>query len=248
MAVARDVALNQLRVALLFKRRWAYLRYLHARQAVMLIDPASSVLVVGGGSGFAEVALALEFPRMTFHVTDYGGATHNLDKARKFVEAFGMANLGFGQLDILAPQGAAKYDTVYSVEVLEHIKDDEAAAANMCELARRHVFCLVPFADDITNADPVVRARQLERHEHHVAGFDVKRLVQLFPNPVAMRGAYWSDGGRYLRDRLTNMDADEMRTGMSELQALAERDLRPLLPVHPKEAAGIWTLARVHGR
>ena len=247
MAVSPEAALNHVRFALLFKRRWAYLRYRHAREAMLLVDPTSSVLVIGGGFALAEVALAVEFPGMTFHVTDHENALHNLDAARKLIAAFGLTNISFGTLDILAPVEAAGYDVVYSVEVLEHIRDDERAAANMCALARHFVFCLVPFAEDAANADEALRAEQLVTLEHEVVGYDVKRLARLFPNPVTMRGAYWADGGARLRIRLTGMDVDAMRAGTAELEALARTDLRPLLPVNRGEAVGIWTLARVHG-
>ena len=117
------------------------------------------MLVVGGGYELAEVALAVEFPGMRFHVTDHGGARHTTDRARKLIDTYGLTNIIFGELNILDPGDLPQHDLVYSVEVLEHIREDELAAANMRRLARKHVFALVPFAEDAVNADPARRAR-----------------------------------------------------------------------------------------
>ena len=202
------------------------------------------MLVIGGGYALAEVALAIEFPGMRFHVTDHGGARHTVDRARRLIDMHGLANISFGELDILDPGDAERYDLVYSVEVLEHIAEDERAAANMRALARGHVFTLVPFAEDAINDDPARRARAREVAEHERVGYDAKRMIALFPDPVALRGCYWADAGLLLRQRLTAMGDGEIEANAADLAALGNEDLRPIIQTSIRQAAGIWILSK----
>jgi hypothetical protein len=132
-------------------------------------------------------------------------------------------------------------DLVCSVEVLEHIEDDERAAAGMREAGRR-VFCLVPFADAATNADPERRRKAWERHEHFVVGYDAQTLSARFGGPIVMRGCYWSDAGAVLRRQLTDSTDDAIRARAPALFELAQSDLRDAVPVGPEDASGIWGL------
>lgn len=236
--------LNDVRLELLRRKTWRYLRYLHAREAVKLVAPDATVLVIGGGHAFAEVALALEFPEMRFHVTDYEGASHSVERSRKIISTYGLSNISFGELNILDPGDTPQYDLVYSVEVLEHIVDDVRAAENMRRLSRKHVFALIPFAEDAINSDPAWCARAREAAEHERVGYDAKRLIELFPNPVTIRGCYWSDGGLVLRRTLTEMSNDEIGASADKLMLLGEKDLRPLIQSTIRDAAGIWILSK----
>ena len=239
-----EARLAHVRLELLRGKTWRYLRYRHAREAVRLIAPDASVLVIGGGHALAEVALALEFPDMRFHVTDHAGASHTVERSRRLIARYEISNISFGELDILKPDGTAQHDLVYSVEVLEHIAEDARAAENMRRLARGHVFTLVPFAEDAINDDPAWRKRAREAAEHERVGYDAKRLIGLFPDPVALRGCYWADAGLVLRRRLTDMSGDEIAAAATDLEAQGAEDLRPLIPTTIRAAAGIWILSK----
>ncbi len=54
----KDRRLDRILSILLNKKRWRLLRYLHAREGMLLAEQPRSVLVVGAGYGLAEVALA----------------------------------------------------------------------------------------------------------------------------------------------------------------------------------------------
>lgn len=218
-----------------------YLRYLHLREAVRLSQP-DSVLVIGIGRGMAEVAIAKEFPDTQFHLTDWDFPQPRLDRARKFAGA--LKNVTFGKLDILTPELERKFGLVASVEVLEHIKEDEVAAANMRSLSSGHVFCLVPFATPKDNANEEKRQRVWENNEHYVVGYDPARLEQLFPGTETIRGAYWSDVSRRLKNEVAELAPDQVRARGDELRDIAEQDLRPAIPQSMHQALGIWTLAR----
>ena len=242
-AKQKENYLEKVKTNLLLQKTWRYLRYIHSREAIKILGEGN-VLVIGAGLGLAEVALALEFPKVHFHLTDWKNASHSLNHAKKYINEFNLNNITFGELNILDPAKATKYDLVYSVEVLEHIKDDNRAAVNMHELSKQNVFCLVPFADDATNADPIRRKRVLEKCEHYVAGYDSKRLIELFPNPIALRGCYWSDAGLVFREQLNDLNESDILSTKNNLFEIANKDLRPIIPTH-SEAQGIWILSKI---
>jgi hypothetical protein len=218
-----------------------YLRYLHLREAIRLSQP-ENVLVIGIGRGLAEVAIAKEFHETQFHLTDWDFPHPRLNRSRKYANAF--SNVTFGKLDILKPDLERKFGLVASVEVLEHIREDEVAAANMRSLSSSHVFCLVPFATPEDNANEEKRQRVWENNEHYVVGYDPARLEQLFPDPETIRGAYWSDVSKRLKSEVAELAPEQVRARGDELRDIAQQDLRPEIPQSMHQAMGIWTLSR----
>lgn len=239
-----DKRLDTVRLALLQGKTWRYLRYVHAREALLACEDFDSILVVGAGNATAEIGLALEFPHVQFTLTDWQGATHQTERAKKWVAEWNLPNVTFRQLDLLNPPAGLHADLVYSVEVLEHIQDDERAAAHMRAMARRAVFCLVPFAEEDLNQDPDRRRRALEKHEHHVVGYNVERLVKLLPSPIQIRGTYWNDSGLKLREALQELTPQEIKDRRDEFMVAAQADIRHRIPGTAKEAQGIWWLSR----
>lgn len=239
----QQAQLRNVRQRLLRGKTWRYLRYLHARKALMLADDVRSILVIGAGHGLAELALAIEFPEIQFTLSDVGEAKHRRDHANILIEQWGVTNVHSALIDILDPPKCA-FDMVYSIEVLEHIEADEQAAQNMRRLARKYVFCLVPFAEDALNASAERRKYALEKQEHFVCGYDTRRLMQLFPQPVAIRGAYWQHAGARLRKKMKPMSRDALEAAEKDLMAQAELDLIDRIPVKASEAQGIWWLSR----
>jgi len=239
-----QAALRELHLWLLKGKTWRYLRYLHARTALkIVVDEVQSVLVIGAGYGIAEIALALEFPHIQFHLTDYQGATHPRRFATHYIERFGIANVSFGELDILQAPGERRYDLVYSVEVLEHIEDDALAAANMHTLSNRYIFCLVPYAQEALNSDPQRLAHVREKVGHCLVGYNPMRLVKMFPDLVTIRGCYWSNAGHALRKKIEAMEPEQIEVEVETLLCLASQDDRDCIPVILSEAFGIWCIA-----
>lgn len=241
---SRTEMLRRVRLQLLLHRRWAYLRYLHMREGLLAAGNIQSVLVVGCGRGVAEVALAIEFPHIWFHLTDIESErTPNYKQAQRLVTAWSLRNVTFGILDILARQRQNQFDLVASVEVLEHIDDDDSAAVAMRTLASRYVFALVPFADEVSNRDTMRRQQAWERHEHYRVGYDAEALRRLFPDVIVARGCYWSDTGVQLRRRLQNASDDDICEDLDELLYLAQRDVRKAVPDTLQDGLGIWMVA-----
>jgi SAM-dependent methyltransferase len=237
--------LKKVKVALLLGKTWRYLRYIHAREALLLAKDVRSVLVVGAGHGMAEIALALEFPHITFKLTDWGGASHNRTHSETWIHQWDIKNVCFGVLNILDEPAMERFDMVYSVEVLEHIEDDATAAANMCKLSNKYVFCLVPFAQEELNDNVKRRAEVFAKNEHFVCGYNYDRLLKLFGKPVATRGVYWSERGGKWRQSMKEMSLEDIANDSDRLMLEAMSDIVPKLPMTTKEALGIWWLTKM---
>jgi len=241
-----DPRLDELIALLLLQRKWSYLRYVHLREGLLAAGDVADVLSVGAGRGLAELALAVEFPRIRFRITDVASErTPNYQLAQDRARAWKLPNVEFGILDVTQPI-EERFDLVASVEVLEHIEDDEKAIAHMRAAARKHVFCLVPFADDATLSDPRQARRAWARHQHYRFGYSVERFRALFEDLAVVRGCYLREAGYALRMTIDALDDDAIRARMREFEAAARADAVDARPESPAETQGIWVLARVH--
>jgi|SaaInlStandDraft_4_1057021.scaffolds.fasta_scaffold40157_3 hypothetical protein len=236
--------IERVKLELLKGKTWRYLRYLHASQALAVVTDWHDVLVIGAGNGLAELVLAMEYPDKHFHLTDHEAATHSFRHAKNFQQKYDIKNISFGSLNILEPESKG-FDIVYSVEVLEHIKEDKKAALNMNNLAKKYVFCLVPFAEKSLNDNKVKREDVLKRFEHFVVGYDENTLTNFFPNPIAVRGCYWADEGLAFRLKLSNMDIPSIEESYNDLVCLAKNDIKKQVQLTQKQALGIWIISAV---
>lgn len=234
-----DARLQTVRLQLLHGQKWRYLRYVHLRAAVASIaDQIETVCVAGAGLGIAELAIALEFPHLSWTLTDISPAefTNTMRHCWRWE-----IPIQFSIWNVLKPS-PRRFDLVCSTEMLEHIKDDRRAVDNMRESARKYVYCLVPFASAKEALQVRRAARLLEQFGHHVPGYDADRLRELFGDG-AVAGTYWADAGGALREALTGMTPDAIASSIDDLVLTAEKDLKGGLPSSYKEASGIKILA-----
>jgi 2-polyprenyl-3-methyl-5-hydroxy-6-metoxy-1,4-benzoquinol methylase len=91
-----------------------------------------SALEVGCGSGLNLFTIRQAFPDATLAGIDIAGAAlAQLSDVLPDIPTY--------RLDITKDKLAAKYDLVFSFDVVEHIRDDVTALRNMCEMSRRYV-------------------------------------------------------------------------------------------------------------
>lgn len=248
--VPQNKVIQKTRLTLLRGRTWRYLRYLHFRDALSRLNgQVESVCVCGAGHGHAEVALAAEFPHIKFVLTDIVNRKWgypNYHSAMNMAWKWGIENLSFSIWNVLEPTHR-RFDLVASTEMLEHIENFESAAANMRAAAKKFTYCLVPYADDATNADSQKRRRVWEKHEHFVCGYDQESLTKLFPSPVLIAGTYWAEAQAF-RVLLTSMTDEEIINQQSSLQIQAAEDLRSAIPKSPHEALGIKILSAIQAQ
>ncbi|MEM7660940.1 MAG: methyltransferase domain-containing protein [Pseudomonadota bacterium] len=239
--------ISKARLALLRNKTWRYLRYLHFRDTLSQIaDEIETVCVCGTGHGYAEIAVAAEFPHIDFILTDIIDRQRNYPNYHKAMDMawqWGVDNVQFSVWNVLKPT-RRRFDLIASTEMLEHIEDDKTAALRMGEAATKFLYCLVPFADDESNNTPRKRKRAWEAHEHYVCGYDADKLEALFPNPVLIEGTYWETAGQKFRSSLMGMADSEIIAEQSKLELLAEHDLIKDVPKKLPTALGIKILSR----
>ena len=236
------------RIAL--RRRWALHRHVHLVHAfdqASNVDRIESVLSIGCGAGLSEIFLAARAPDVSFILTDFD--EERLNVAEHHVKKCGLNNVELRVLDLLTTDTSAtseRFDFVSSIEVLEHIDDDETAAANYSGLSRQFLYVLVPSCceADLTDENKVRKA--WERHEHFRPGYTDKTLSHLFPDTTVL-----SIGSCYLRPtalasrmRLEAMSDDAIRSDWRELLDAARADVGSPL-VDCSRAGGIEFLAKV---
>lgn len=238
--------LEEIKLRLMLRRKWAYLRYLHLHQAFLLTKDVETFLSVGCGLGLAELALAVEFPDVQFHLTDFD--TTRLTMAQQMVKRWSLPNVSFGTYNALATS-KNRYDLVASIEVLEHIQDDVLAIENMCLSAKKYVFALVPFAPVDVKADTKLQEYAWKKFEHYRYGYDASDLEQIFTGlgqeVMTICGCYWHDAGFQLRQETEKLTDDDIRSQLFQLIQQAEKDLRPGIPESLEQASGIWTLVKI---
>lgn len=242
----RKKYLAELRKRLLLHRGWNYLRYLHLRDAFTRTEGVRSALAIGAGRGYAELALAIEFPDVAFTITELEGSRGSrvIGKSHHLAETWKLDNVAFAFHDIREPV-AKRHDFVSAIEVLEHIAEESLAAAQLRAASNRYVFVLVPFAEARLDADPKRRERVLAEYGHHRLGYDEPALAELFPRGVHVQGCYWNDRGAKLRETLGALDDDAIVARQSELEAQATEDLDDRMPEALSDAQGIRVLAEV---
>jgi SAM-dependent methyltransferase len=234
--------LIKLQDILLKKRTWRFLRYIHTRAAMAQLSGVNNVLVVGAGYGFAEIALAIEFPNIHFLLTDWSGSTHDFRQAKQICDAYSLQNVGFDTLDILSPHlPPSSFDLVLSVEVLEHISDDTRAARNISKLSKKNIFTLVSYGSAEQNSAPEYRRKAYKAHEHFRVGYDASSLNTLFPGEGITTGCYWHEFGGTFRSQLNALSDAEIIEQRSSLARSARADLKVRAP-EPGQCAGIWRL------
>lgn len=94
----------------------------------------SSILDAGCGLGFYSFHLAKEYPLKRIDACDHNPEVIEIDK--KIRDKLHCKNLHFFQKDLSDLSESSKYDLVYCIDVLEHIKDDEQVIENIFKALR----------------------------------------------------------------------------------------------------------------
>lgn len=225
----------QIKLNLLQSKGWRYLRYMHLRDFIASkCASLSRVGVVGSGLGFAELAIALEFPQIEWYLTDIvAEGRPNYHRVMELVLAWDVRNVRFGVWDILKP-APMKFDAVVSTEVLEHIREAEVAYKQILSASKKYAYTLVPYATDVENSDAAKRLNVYIEAGHFVCGFDGLMFRAIEPNGTVLRGVYWHNGGFQLRNKLVKLSSEEIFTEKQTLELLAETDRIDLEPQHQR--------------
>jgi hypothetical protein len=222
-----DAQLHKIRLHLLRGRGWRYLRHVHLRHFVREhLQSLRTVCVCGAGMAFSELALAIEFPSVEFHVTDIVAppTRPNYFAVMDLVMRWSVRNVRFGVWNCLEP-APRKFDAVVSTEVLEHIRESRQAMQRMLDAAQRLTYVLVPYADARKNADAEARMQAYLAHEHFVCGFDQDFFRSFEASRIAVSGVYWRQTGGAFRAKIKAMTDAELEGAFASLEQLAEGDI-----------------------
>ena len=246
----RDQVSEHLLERIALRRHWSLHRHVHLVHAfdeARKLGRIETFLGIGCGVGLSEIFLAASAPDVSFVLTDLD--EERLKHAEHHAKKCGLRNVELRVLDLLtakAVTGADKFDFVSSIEVLEHIDDDKAAAAIYSGISRQFVYVLVPSCceADLTDGDKVRRA--WDHHEHFRPGYTDKSLRGLFPDTtiLSIGSCYLTPTALATRARVEAMSDDAIRSGWQQLFDEARADVGSPL-VDCSQANGIELLARV---
>lgn len=109
--------------------------YLHSRyiwQALRrhLSTPPPQVLDAGCGRGDHAIFLADNLPTSEILGVDFDGA--RISANREILPRLGLSNLTFAEADLATMSAEGHYDLIISIDVLEHIAEQERAIVNLC--------------------------------------------------------------------------------------------------------------------
>lgn len=175
-ALAKPGAVRQLLRQCLHAEEISFLRLVHladgVRRARGELGGLQRILSIGAGGGYHEGYLAARMPNVEVVASDW----------RIGEDPHALSNLRWESRDITTWDEKSDYDLVFSIECLEHIADPVRAFRHMADKVRRRgcFYISVPFASAAEQADPDLRRREWETHEHHRPGFSFADLEAMF--------------------------------------------------------------------
>lgn len=136
----RQYELQKIIRACIFTKDLYFLRLIHLADALGRTQEVRNICSIGCGKGYQEAFLAGRFPEIKIRATDLF----------PMCELFTFKNFEFNQMDILALKDNEKYDFVFSIECLEHIKDYKRAFRNMASKVKpgKFLYLSVPYASE----------------------------------------------------------------------------------------------------
>ena len=118
---------------LFFLRAWYVRRALHS----VLRSKVGSIRMLDAGTGFGQFAYwaAKQYPKLRVHAVDI--KPEYLERAKTFTKQAGMdTRITYSADDLTKLQASGPYDLVLSVDVMEHIEEDERVFRNFYKVLR----------------------------------------------------------------------------------------------------------------
>jgi len=119
-------------LGLMFLREWHVKRWLR----MLLAERRERFDVYDAGSGFGQYSyyIARHFPLASIYAVDV--KDDQIADCRQFFERVGLKNCRFGVEDLTAIRHENRFDFILSVDVMEHIPDDEGVFRNFFRALR----------------------------------------------------------------------------------------------------------------
>ncbi len=218
-------------------------RLVHLLDAISRVPAPRTILSFGSGLGTQEAFLALRCPDSEVVGVDL--------RKPKFLAT--LPNLRFLRGDLFDPgirRQLPVADFVYSIESLEHIKDDESVISMMISALKPggRLWLLVPFASEAELADPELRQQEFREHEHVRPGYSAERLAALAGRQglivESIAAAFRFPLQPFIAAGVEKLPLDFLLPRWRHVLALIEPDVREGLVSNRSEATAIRMLAR----
>lgn len=148
-----------------------YLNKAFARHMRDMVE--ARVLDAGCGMGMYTTTFGYHYPRFRFLGVDKD--SEKIEIAKRRLSRFPTGNVAFEVMDLTRLEGAADFDAVYCVDVLEHIEDYPRVLREFMDSLRAggRLFIHVP---DAVQKRHLRRFEEHTQHDHVRTGFDKPSL------------------------------------------------------------------------
>ena len=206
-------------------------------------QPPKRIISIGSGQGYHEVILAKLFPAATVTAIDIQKQSH----------AYASPNLVTLQGDILNSKfinEVERADFVYSIECLEHIKEDAIAFAAMAEIACRggRFYIEIPYSTEWERNDQATVEREFAAFEHFTPGYDAGQLFKLAADSslevISVHNVFWAPLQPMLTGAIEKFGPEVIHRYLNELLELLMTDFKQELATHRGQCTGIKMLTQ----
>lgn len=224
-------------------------RLLHLLDAASTINNFAPKLIysVGSGKGYHEIIMASIFPEAEVCAIDLEVQQHE----------FSLPNLKNIRGDITNKNflsSLKKADFVFSIECLEHVKEDKRAFLSMASLVARdgYFYIELPYATDWERNDAETRHREFQTFGHYTPGYDVRQLEEMANlgnmTPVYIKNIFWAPLQPMLWAAVDKFGSEIIHRYTRELIELLILDFKDELAIHRGQSTGIKMLASMEAR
>lgn len=155
------------------------LRAWHIRKEIrqLTYKRSSALSILDAGSGFGQYShyLATRFKKSEILGVDV--KEEQIDDCNRFAESVKLANrMRFEVADLTRFVHSSKYDLILSVDVMEHIKEDELVFKNLCESLRKGGVLLISTPSDRGGSDVHSEEDHSFIDEHVRDGYNIEDI------------------------------------------------------------------------
>lgn len=133
-----------------------------------------NILDAGCGSGDYLIFLAQDYP--TSHIEGLDCDASKILAIKDKLFALRLKNASIFQGDLTNSFGKERYDFIYAIDVMEHIKDDQVALVNMFEALKSNGLLLIHVP--LKNQRFYLRHSYIPESDHVRNGYSEKDLIQ----------------------------------------------------------------------
>ena len=159
-------------LGIIFLREWYVKRAIRR----LLQETDGPIEVYDAGSGFGQYSyfMATRFP--SAHIRAVDVKEEQVEDCRRFFKALGLRQCEFAVEDLLTITHAGLFDFILSVDVMEHIKDDERVFRNFFHALKPNGVLLVNTPSNLGGSDVYEQGGESFIEEHARNGYGTEEI------------------------------------------------------------------------